>query len=395
MLKVWNLVLVLLTFVLTIFGTFITRSGVISSVHAFTQSGLGPFFLAFLLVVIGISLGLLLYRLPELRSENEIESFLSREASFLFNNLILVGIAFATFWGTIFPILSEAVRGVKITVGPPFFNRVNTPLGLVLLALIGIGPVIAWRRATPRNLRSAFLWPALSGLAAGVLLAALGVPPGYALLTFVLGTFVLGTVVQEFWRGVRARQAMVQERAGQALVRLIGKNRRRYGGYIIHVGVVLIFFAIAASNAFKIERLATVAKGQEFTVGPYRLRYARVTTTDSPHLKKVAAVLEVSRDGERIGTLEPEKRLYKRTRQPTTEVAMRSTLAADLYVVLGAYDPDTGLATFQAYLNPMVAWLWIGGLIIALGTVVVMLPPRASRQVTVTAPEGVRAAARR
>jgi c-type cytochrome biogenesis protein CcmF len=237
MLKVWNMVLVLLTFVLTIFGTFLTRSGVISSVHSFTQSGLGPFFIGFLLLVIFVALGLLLYRLPELRTPATVESFLSRESAFLFNNLVLVGIAFAVFWGTVFPVLSEWVRGVKITVGPPFFNRVNTPLGVALLFLTGVGPVIAWRRASPRNLQRAFLWPVAAGLVAGVALWLGGMPLGYAHATFALSAFVLGTVVQEFWRGVRARQAMLHESAPRALSRLVGKNRRRYGGYVIHVGV--------------------------------------------------------------------------------------------------------------------------------------------------------------
>src|SRR5713101_7459176 len=243
MLKVWNMVLVILTFALTIFGTFLTRSGVISSVHSFTQSGLGPFFIGFLLFVLLVAGGLLAYRLPELRTPAVMESFLSREAAFLFNNLVLVGIAFAVFWGTVFPVLSEWVRGVKITVGPPFFNRVNAPLGLVLLFFTGVGPVIAWRRASPRNLRRAFTAPVLTALAAAAVLGVAGAPPGCAYLTFVLGCFALGTVGQEFWRGVRARQAMLHESAPRALSRLVGKNRRRYGGYVIHVGVVSVFVA--------------------------------------------------------------------------------------------------------------------------------------------------------
>jgi cytochrome c-type biogenesis protein CcmF len=380
MLRVWNMVLVLLTFALTIFGTFLTRSGVISSVHSFTQSGLGPFFIGFLLFVLIAAGGLLVWRLPELRTHATVESFLSREAAFLFNNLVLVGIAFAVFWGTIFPVLSEWVRGVKITVGPPFFNRVNAPLGLVLLFLAGVGPVIAWRRASPRNLRRAFAAPVAGALVAAVALAVARVPPGWAFATFVLGAFVLGTVAQEFWRGVRARQAMLHESAPRALSRLVGKNRRRYGGYLVHVGVVSIFVGIAASSAFRLEAQQTLRAGEEMDAGRFRLRFERITTADDPHMSRAAAVVSVWRNGRQIGTLEPEKRFYKKPQQPTTEVAMRSTLTEDLYLVLGSYDPPSGLATIQAYVNPLVAWLWIGGFIMGLGTVVTMWPSAAERR---------------
>ena len=245
MLKVWNMTLVILTFVLTIFGTFLTRSGVISSVHSFTQSGLGPYFLTFLAFILTVSIGLLLYRLPDLKSENEFDSLLSREAAFLFNNLILVGLAFATFWGTIFPILSEWVRGVKITVGPPFFNQVNGPLGVLLLFLTGIGPIIAWRRASWSSLRRQFAIPLVVGLALGGLLFVLGYRNYYAVVIFSLAGFVLAGILAEFSRGTRARQVMLHESPPQALGRLVGKNPRRYGGYIVHVGVVLIFFGAA------------------------------------------------------------------------------------------------------------------------------------------------------
>src|SRR6059036_3070360 len=312
MLRVWNLVLVLLTFALTIFGTFLTRSGVISSVHSFTQSGLGPFFIGFLLAVLVVSGGLLAYRLPELRTPATVESFLSRESAFLFNNLILVGIAFAVFWGTVFPVLSEGVGGVKITVGPPFFNRVNAPLGVALLFLMGVGPVIAWRRASPKNLRRAFAAPLATGVVSAAVLGLGGVPLGGAYVTFVFGAFVLGTILQEFWRGVRARQAMLHERAPRALARLVDKNRRRYGGYIIHVGVVAIFVGIAASSAFKIEVTQTLKPGESMQAGKFTLRYDRVTSSEDAHVSKLAAEVAVLRDGAQIATLFPEKRFYKK-----------------------------------------------------------------------------------
>src|SRR5216683_1986607 len=253
MLRVWNVVLVLLTFALTIFGTFLTRSGVISSVHSFTQSGLGPFFIGFLVFVLLVAGGLLAYRLPELRTRATMESFLSREAAFLFNNLVLVGIAFAVFWGTVFPVLSEWVRGVKITVGPPFFNRVNAPLGVLLLFLTGVGPVIAWRRASAKSLKRNFSVPLLSGFAAGVLFFMFGYHNYYAVVVFSLAGFVLGTIVSEFYRGARARQAMLHEGSVRALSRLVGKNPRRYGGYVVHIGVVLVFIGVAGSSFFKVE----------------------------------------------------------------------------------------------------------------------------------------------
>jgi len=380
MLRVWNMVLVLLTFTLTIFGTFLTRSGVISSVHSFTQSGLGPYFIGFLAMVIAISLGLVIYRLPELRTHATVESFLSRESAFLFNNLMLVGIAFAVFWGTVFPVLSEWVRGVKITVGPPFFNRVNAPLGVALLFLTGVGPVIAWRRASPRNLWRAFAVPVGAGLVAALALAIARVPFGYAFATFALGCFVLGTVGQEFWRGVRARQAMLRESAPRALTRLVGKNRRRYGGYIIHVGVVAVFVGIAASSAFRIEAQKTLRTGEEMDAGKFRLRYERITTAEDAHVSRLQAIVSVWLDGRQIATLAPEKRFYKKPQQPTTEVAMRSTLGEDLYLVLGSYDPPSGLATILAYVNPLVSWLWIGGIVMAIGTVITMWPSAAERR---------------
>src|SRR3989442_2385568 len=380
MLRVWNMVLVLLAFSLTIFGTFLTRSGVISWVHSFTQSGVVRCFIGFLLLVLVVSGGLVAYRFPELRTAATVESFLSREAAFLFNNLVLVGIAFAVFWGTVFPVVSEWVRGVKITVGPPFFNRVNAPLGVALLLLAGIGPAIAWRRASPRNLWRAFATPVGAGLVAAVALLLARVPLGYAHATFALGVFVLGTIAQEFWRGMRARQAMLHESAPRALSRLVGKNRRRYGGYIIPRGVVAGFLAGPASSAVPVQVQQTLAAGQEVAAGKFTLRYERITKQDDPHMSRLAAVVSVWRDGRQIATLSPEKRFYKKAQQPTTEVAMRPTLTEDLYLVLGSYDEESGLVTLLAYVNPLVSWIWIGGVIMALGTTVAMWPTLAERR---------------
>jgi cytochrome c-type biogenesis protein CcmF len=391
MLRVWNMVLVLLTFTLTIFGTFLTRSGVISSVHSFTQSGLGPFFIGFLVTVILVVGGLVAYRVPELRTTGTIESFFSREAAFLFNNLVLVGIAFSVFWGTVFPVLSEWVRGVKITVGPPFFNRVNAPLGVALLVLMGIGPAIAWRRATPKHLWRAFAVPVGSGIAAVIVLLLAGVREGYALATFAGAVFVLGTIGQEFWRGMRARQAMLKESAPRALARVVGKNRRRYGGYVIHVGIVSAFVGVAASSLFRVEAQQTLSAGQEMTAGRYRLRFDRIENREDGHMAASAAVVSVFVGDRQIDTLKPEKRFYKKPKQPTTEVANRSTLREDLYLVLGSYDPQTKLATILAYVNPLVVWIWLGGLIVALGTAIAVWPAAAERRVEVSVPGAVTA----
>lgn len=381
MLKVWNMVLVILTFLLTIFGTFLTRSGVISSVHSFTQSGLGPFFIGFLLFAAAVSLALLIWRLPALKSDNEIDSMLSREAAFLVNNLVFVAIAFTVFWGTIFPVLSEAVRGVKITVGPPFFNRVTTPLGLALLFLMGVGPLIPWRRASWLSLKRNFLWPTVIGAAVVAVLALLGKRHAYALLSFSLCGFVAATIVQEFWRGARARQSMLGEPWHLALVRLTGKNRRRYGGYIIHLGVVMIFLAITGTSAFRVEQQATVKPGEAFEVGHYKLLFERVEAWETAHAAYMAARLAVFQNGRQVDIVSPEKRFYKKPQQPATEVAIRSRFGTDLYLVFGSYDNATQTATILAYINPLVGFLEWGGAVLVLGTLVAAWPQRVPRVV--------------
>ena len=374
MLKVWNLVLIGMAFGLTLFGTFITRSGVISSVHSFTQSGLGPYFLTFLITVTVLYTALLLSRVKQLRTSAEFESYLSREAAFLFNNLMLVGIAFAVFWGTLFPVLSEAVRGVKITVGPPFFDKVNAPLALALVFLMGVGPLIAWRRSSFDSLAKTFAAPALFGVTTGVCAFLAGLREWYVLAALSLAAFVVGTIVVEFRRGVSARRHMVGESVPAAMVNLVAKNNRRYGGYVIHLGVVLAFVGIVASAFFKTEVKRSVKEGDTFQVGAFDLEYLGLETTETTHLERIRARVEVRRNGQPIAMMEPAKLFYKRLQQPATAVAIRSTPAADLYVVLAGIDDQSGLATFQVFLTPLVFWLWAGGLIMALGTVIVMWP---------------------
>src|SRR6266508_4121601 len=343
MLKKWNLALILGAWLLSIFGTFITRSGVIASVHSFTQSSVGYFFLAFLVIAGVASFVLYWTRLPLLQAEATLESMVSREASFLFNNLLLIGIAFSVLWGTLFPILSEAVKGTKITVGPPFFNQVNIPLGLALLALTGIGPLIAWRRASLPNLERQFAVPAATGTSAILILLVAGMRDFYALVAIALGAFVLATVVQEFARGARARHRQYGEGWALALGRLLARNRRRYGGYIVHTGMVILFVAFAGM-AFKTDTEATLRPGESATIKSpygwtYTLTHLGISQYDALNRKVTAATLDVSRDGRRLGILTTEKRqhvdaLGRDTFQPSTEVGIRSDLREDLYVVL-------------------------------------------------------------
>jgi len=377
MLKVWNVALIVITFALTIFGTFITRSGIISSVHSFGVSNLGPLFLVFLGGVVVVSLWLLTTRWKDLKSENELDSLISRESSFLLNNLLLVGMAFAVFWGTIFPIISEAVRGVKITVGPPFFNQVNVPIGLALLFLTGICPLIAWRKASLKNLQHNFIFPSAAALIGLAVLFVLGARHFYALVAFTLCIFVLTTIVFEFYRGTAARVALSGVSIPRGFYDLVRKNKRRYGGYIIHLGIICIFVGITGSSAFQQESMATLKKGESMPIGKYTLTYEGLAHYPTAHKYIVAASMAVLNQGKRIGTLLPEKNFYP-NHPPSTEVAIRSTLREDLYLILAGYEED-GTATIKALINPLVSWIWIGGGVMTLGTVIVFWPDRKKR----------------
>ena len=383
MLRRWNMSLVIASFLLSIFGTFITRSGIIASVHSFAQSSIGYFFLVFLVVVAIGSFTLLYTRWPLLKAETNLESMLSREAAFLFNNLMFVGIAFSVLWGTLFPILSEWIRGEKITVGPPFFNKVNIPLGILLLALTGIGPLIAWRKASVSNLRRQFLFPLSLGLVVGAVVAAIGVRDFYVLVSLAIGGFVLGTLLQEFYRGTRARHNMYSESYPYALVRLIGRNRRRYGGYIVHLGI-LTYFVAFCGYAFKLDREATLKPGQSVEVKSpfghtYTLTHLGVSQYEALNRVVSAATMEVSRDGQRLQILKSEKRqhvdgLGRPTFEPSTEVGIRSDLREDLYLVFAGSVQGTEEAVYRITIIPLVWWLWFGGGILAVGGLVTMWP---------------------
>ena len=382
MLRKWNVVLVVVSFLLAIFGTFITRSGVIESVHSFAQSPVGPWFMTFFFMATGMSIYLVGTRLKDLEAKAELESMVSREAAFLYNNLVLCGIAFAVLWGTVFPILSEWARGTKVTVGPPFFNAVNVPLGLLLLALTGIGPLIAWRKASVSNLRRQFFAPTVSGLVVAIALLVLGMRDPYPLITYALCGFVTGTIVQEFYKGIRARQAIHGESIVAGFVHLVGRNRRRYGGYIVHAGIVMLFAAFAGM-AFKSEYDITLHPGEAFdTKDPYghTWRFVSQGTSyfDRPDRAVMAVSLEAIRDGKSIGIITSEKRTYHDTQgnqlfTPITEVGIRSTAKLDTYVVLaGVRGKDT--AELRITFNPLVVWVWTGGFLMMIGGLVVMWP---------------------
>ena len=381
MMKVWNMSLVLLTFVMTIFGTFITRSGLIQSVHTFDEATLGYYFLGFLGVIIAFAVTMILLRLPLLKSNNELDSFLSREASFLLNNLVLLGIAFATFWGTIFPIVSEAFRGVKITVGPPFYNQVNVPIGMVLLALIGIGPVIAWRRSSWSNLKRNFTKPVLTA-AIGAAIMFPFVPLTdkseiFTYITFILCIFVMTSMLIEFMKGTGARMEARGESPVNALSGMVWKNKGRYGGYIVHLGVVLIFAGIAGSQSYSTNVEKQLNIGDRFQLRGYDFIYEKLLVKEQNSTKtRVIAQLGIERDGKRIWTGLPEKEFYKGQNQPVTEVDLISTLKEDVYMILADFNPDNSSATFKVYVMPMVKWIWTGGWVIAFGTMIAVWPDR-------------------
>jgi cytochrome c-type biogenesis protein CcmF len=382
MLRKWNVVLVVVSFLLAIFGTFITRSGVIESVHSFAQSPVGTWFATFFFLATGITIYLVGTRLQDLEAKVELESMVSREAAFLYNNLVLVGIAFAVLWGTVFPILSEWATGNKITVGPPFFNTVNVPLGLLLLALTGIGPLIAWRRASVSNLKRQFAAPAAFGVVVAAVLFALGMHAVYALVAYALCGFVTGTIVQEFYKGVRARQTIHEESLIPAFVHLVGRNRRRYGGYIVHAGIVMLFAAFAGL-AFKTENDVTLKTGETFDVrDPYghqwRFISQGVSTSNRPDRDVIAVGLEMFRDGKRLGIITSEKRQYLDSQhqtlfQPITQVGIRSTAQLDTYVVLAGVRGND-VAELRVTFNPLVVWVWIGGFVMMIGGLIVMWP---------------------
>ncbi len=375
MMKVWNMVLIAATFFLCIFGTFLTRSGVVNSVHAFSEGPIGKYFATFIAIGLAGTVYLILDRLDYLKSENRLESVVSRESSFLFNNLILLASCFAVLWGTLFPVISEAVTNNKISVGPPFFNKVNIPIGLFLLFLTGVGPLFAWRRTSVESLKRNFLWPGVVSLALGAVLAALGVRHLYALMTFILCMFVGLTIVIEFYRGACAIQAKNGGTLLGCMVELTHRNTRRYGGYIIHMGIVLMFIGFAG-QAFNDEAQDELNVGDTLQVGRYSFKLADLKKQNNPNYASTVATIELSRDGKFLQIMRPEQRFYHASQQPTTEVAIRPQLKEDVYVVFAGMSNDGQKPVIHAYLNPLVNWVWIGTFVVIFGTVVALAPSK-------------------
>ena len=435
MLKIWNVSLVLATGILSILGTFLVRSGILDSIHAFGASTLGVPFVTLIAIMIAGSVGLVVWRRAELRSDNRLDSLLSREAVFLANNLVLVAMAFVVFWGTFWPLIAEALTGTRRALGPPWFDKYTVPLALVLVLLSGIGPIIAWRKATVSNAKRNFLLPTAIALSLGVVLVALGVGSRPAALAmFVVGAFVVASVGQEFWRGVGVRRAMTGESPPAALRSLVSRNRRRYGGYIVHVGMAVLFIGVAASTAFNDARDVRLSPGQTAKVGDYAFTYVRptseVSATSNGHLEKISfgSVVQVRRDGRLLTTLRPERGYYP-SRDPalgpigrffdgeaTSEIGLKAGLRGDLWAamtpdraVLGPaiaegnkVFADTGgklppkleaqflgqalrglsdryvsaspTATFRLITSPLVTWIWLGAIIVFGGGLIAMWP---------------------
>lgn len=392
MLKHWNMLLIILTYDLVIFGTFLTRSGVLSSVHAFAQSAIGPLFFSFIGLTFAVSLGLLLKRWSELKSEAHMTSMFSREALFLLNNLLFMGILIICFWGVIFPLLSEALgivgeripilsnifTGQKVTVGPQYYERATGPLFAGLLLLMGVAPLAAWRHSTMKTLGRAMWKPFLASLLVVVLVIAVGLRQWAALLGFWLAAFVAAVTLYEFWRGTLARHRKSDESFPVALWRLAGRNRRRYGGYVIHLGVVLMAIGIIGIEIFQTETQGTVSIGEQLTLGNYVITYDALNVFDHEDGRNVArAVVSVYKDGEYVGELYPRRDYYYEAQQNMTIPGVRSSWEDDFYVLLVDWQPVSTLgATFKIYHNPLVNWLWLGGFVFILGTAIAAWPDK-------------------
>jgi len=392
MLKVWNVWLIFSTFMLAIFGTFLTRSGVVSSVHAFAQSSIGTWFVSFLALTMAVCLYWFLRNREHLRSENRLESLVSRESSFLFNNLLLLVACFTVLWGTLFPVLSEWVQGTKVTVGPPFFNRVNIPVALLLLLLTGVGPLLAWRKTSMESLKRNFRIPVLTGLAVGALLVAIGyIKPWreqsafYSLVTIILSVVVATTVISEFVRGGRVIGRHTGQNLFASMVQLTRRNTRRYGGYIVHFGVIVIMIGFAGS-AFNQDIERELTPGQSMSIGPYTLTMRSNTQDDNANYSSEWAIVDVGKDGKPLTTMYPERRFFKASQQPQSMVALHTTLKEDLYLVYSGINQDTGNPIIKAHLNPLVLWIWIGVHIMIIGTIVALIPNMAAARVSVRAP---------
>jgi cytochrome c-type biogenesis protein CcmF len=379
MLRVWNVTLVIITFLLTIVGTFLTRSGIVQSVHAFGEDPqLARLFIIFMLVTIVVCFGWVIYRLPLLQSRHEFDSWASREAAFLANNWVLLFSAFFILFATLFPTITEAINGERLTVGPPFFNKWMTPIGLMLLVLTGIGPLLAWRKSSLQSLKMQLLWPIATGVAVGGLAIALGVRVWSSGICFAFSGFVFGTITQEFLRGANVRRGMTGADLFTAMVGLMGRNKRRYGGYIVHVGIVLMFLGFAGEGLSTDQQLL-LKPGQQATFADYTLRLDSLRMTDDGQKQMVTAHITVmDASGNELGQMHPAKWFFRKHEdEPTTEVAIWRSFAEDLYIVMPAFEMQEQTASVEVHLNPLVNWIWIGFGVLAVGTLIALLPESA------------------
>jgi cytochrome c-type biogenesis protein CcmF len=388
MMKVWNMVLISTTFFLCILGTAMTRGGLVQSVHAFASSDIGKYFVTFLALGIAAVVYLLLERLDYLKSEAELESVVSRESSFLFNNLILLASCFAVLWGTLFPVISEAVSGDKISLDPAWYNRLMVPIGLFLLLLTGLGPLFAWRRTSIESLRRNFQIPGVAALVLVGVLAALGMRQPYALISFGFCLFVALTVFFEFFRGARSIAAKNGMNLLYAGVELTHRNTRRYGGYLVHMGIVLMFIGFTG-HAFNKADTREMNTGGTMDIGAYQLKMVDLKTGETPVYQWQRATVAVYRGGDFLGTLEPEKRFYMASKQATSEVGIRVRPNEDLYLNFAGMSDDNQRAVIQAYVFPLVSWIWIGGLVLIGGTLICLVPSKIKMQYARTTVVGV------
>jgi cytochrome c-type biogenesis protein CcmF len=375
MLRLWNLALVIMTFALTLFGTFLTRSGVVASVHAFTQGSIGIFFLSFLGVVLVLALALLAWRWDALGAQGELDSVVSRESAFLLNNVLLVAATFTVFFGTVFPLLSEAVRGVKVSVGMPFFNQVNVPLFLGLIFLMGVGPLIAWRRASLENIRRNFLWPVAIGIAAAAVFRLLGVRSTLAVLSLALTVFVAVTIAVDLTRATRARLRM-GERLPGALGGLLLRHNRRYGGFVVHLGILIVTLGVTGSQAWSVQTETTLRRGEHADLAGYRVRFDGLAASEESNHFKVTGTFTVANGHASDVVLRPAKKFYPQEQSPIAYVDYRLGLREDVYLVLGDFARDGSQATIRLQVNRLVSWIWIGGVVLTLGTALAVAPER-------------------
>jgi len=391
MMKVWNMVLVSATFLLSILGTTLTRTGLVSSVHAFAQSPVKPYFTTFLISATVLVTAAIVYNLKYLKSEVKLESVLSRESSFLFNNLILLASCFAVLWGTLFPVIMEAVTGEKETIDGPYYNKVNVPIALFLILLTGVGPLIAWRKSSLSSLKKAFLAPGLVGVVVSLSLLAAGITQIAALVSFGLCAFVAATIVIEFWKGSRAIQAKEQMPLIRSAFELTWRNTRRYGGYIVHMGIVFMFIGFTGS-AFNQHETKQLALNQTLRFGKYDLKLTNVSDGEDSNLEYSRASIDVGVNGRLVADLHPEIRLYKASQEQASMIGIRRRLNEDLYINFSGISPDNTKAIFQMYIFPLVSWIWIGYWVLLTGSLICLIPAKVRLQYARTEVVGIASA---